>query len=65
MLIAKKVHVRVIMWKALPEFNKIIAEHLQHAWGEFPVFTQNPLLRTIPRKHLMQKKVLLSKLKLC
>ena len=52
MLIAKKV-------------NKIIAEHLQHAWGEFAVFTQNPLLRTIPRKHLMQKKVLMSKLKSC
>ena len=52
MLIAKKV-------------NKLIAEHLQHAWGEFAVFTQNPLRRTIPRKHLMQKKALLSKLKLC
>ena len=52
MLIAKKV-------------NKIIAEHLQHAEGEFAALTQNPLLSTIPLKHLMQKKVLLSKLKLC
>ena len=29
------------MWKALNEFNKIIAQHLQYAWEEFAVFTQN------------------------